>query len=254
MNLHRTRIFVLLAVVIAVAAGTGCGRKKSARIKVPGRGGTSASAPGSRRVPAVVRPVGHVEHGYASWYGHPYHGRRTSSGEVYDMNGMTAAHRTLPFGTEVEVKNLETGAKTRVRINDRGPFIDGRIIDLSLTAARQAHVWGPGTALVEVKVVHVPEAVAGNGRSVPQPSAVSTAAVSGRYTVQVGAFADRNNAERLRDTLTRRYPEFPVNVAPTPDGSRLRVWVGNENNEASAEAIANRLRQDQVTAFVVRLD
>ncbi len=255
MNLPRTRILLLLAVIAALAAGTGCGRKRSAKVKIPGRPGTTTSTR-TRPVPAVVRPVGYVEHGYASWYGHPYHGRATSSGEIYDMRAMTAAHRTLPFGTEVEVKNLETGSKTRVRINDRGPFIDGRIIDLSLTAAREIEVWGPGTALVEVKVVRVPEAVAGNGNKgpAPQPSAVSTAAVSGRYTVQVGAFADRNNAERLRDTLTRRYPQFPVNVAPTPDGGRLRVWVGNENNEASAEAIANRLRQDQVTAFVVRLD
>ncbi len=244
----RQLVALLIAALVLAASGGGCGRRK---------GGVRAGARAPRPPrPAEVRPVGHVERGYASWYGNPYHGRATSSGEIYDMHRMTAAHRTLAFGTEVEVKNMENGEKTRVRINDRGPFIDGRIIDLSLTAAKAIHLVGPGTALVEMKVVSVPEhvAAAAAGRPILRPAATGTPAISGRYTVQVGAFADRRNADRLREDLARRYPQFPVNTAPTPDGSRHRVWVGNERDEPSAGAIADRLRQDNLTAFVVRLD
>ncbi len=97
--------------------------------------------------------VGHEESGLASWYGHPYHGRRTASGEVYDMGQMTAAHRTLPFGTRVLVTNLETGRSVEVRINDRGPFAKGRIIDVSYAAAQVLGVVGPGVVRVRLRVV-----------------------------------------------------------------------------------------------------
>lgn len=228
------RISVLVLIAVVAVTGAGCGKKKRVNASVP-------------RLPTIPRPVGYTETGYASWYGHPYHGRATSSGETYDMRQMTAAHRTLPFGTQVEVKNLENGERTRVRINDRGPFIAGRIIDLSLSAAEEIRLVLPGTALVQVKVLRV------NGAS-PRPAAIGSAAHSGRFTVQVGTFADRRNAERLRDQLARRYPQFPVNTAITPDGQRHRVWVGNESDEPSANAIADRLRAEQITAFVVRLD
>jgi len=113
---------------------------------------------GCARHVRVVRPVslGHTETGIASWYGDPYHGRKTASGEVYDMNGWTAAHRTLPFGTWVEVTNLNNAKRVSVRITDRGPFIDGRIIDLSRAAAKQIDMIGPGTARVHLKVVRSP--------------------------------------------------------------------------------------------------
>jgi rare lipoprotein A len=215
-----------------------------------------------RAAPAagVAAPLpGETEYGYASWYGHPYHGRATSSGETYDMYAMTAAHRTLPFGTEVEVTSMETGRRTRVRINDRGPFVDGRIIDLSLTAAKSIGVWGPGTALVQLRVVRVP-GVAGAASpagpapvSSPLPTSIAPAA-AGRFTVQVGAFADRRNAERLRDQLARRYPQYPVNSVASPDGGHYRVWVGNEASEEKAGAIAQLLRRERVEAFVIRLD
>ncbi len=97
--------------------------------------------------------VGYEERGVASWYGHPYHGRKTSNGETYNMNQLTAAHKTLPFGVWVQVRNQTNAKQVNVRINDRGPFIDGRIIDLSREAAKRIDLIGPGTAPVRIKVV-----------------------------------------------------------------------------------------------------
>src|SRR5262249_22694632 len=107
--------------------------------------------------PAPVR-VGAEETGLASWYGHPYHGRRTASGEVYDMNGMTAAHRTWPLGSSVIVTNVDSGQAAEVRLNDRGPFVDGRIIDLSYAAASVLGAVGPGVIPVKVRLVALPGA------------------------------------------------------------------------------------------------
>ena len=113
----------------------------------------------SRR-PREFRPqpanIGATETGIASWYGVPYDGRRAASGEIYDMEQLTAAHRTLPFRTWVEVTNLDNGKRVNVRINDRGPFVDGRIIDLSLAAAREIEMVGPGIARVRLKVIAPP--------------------------------------------------------------------------------------------------
>jgi rare lipoprotein A (peptidoglycan hydrolase) len=107
------------------------------------------------KIPAPAK-IGASESGMASWYGAPYHGRRTASGEIYDMEQLTAAHRTLPFQTWVEVTDLDNGKKVSVRITDRGPFVDGRIIDLSLAAARKIEMVGPGTARVKLKVIEPP--------------------------------------------------------------------------------------------------
>ena len=113
---------------------------------------------GCAQHPRVARPVsiGHSETGVASWYGDPYHGRKTASGEVYDMNRFTAAHQSLPFGTWVEVANLTNGKRVTVRITDRGPFVHGRIIDLSRAAAERVDMLGPGTARVRLRVVRAP--------------------------------------------------------------------------------------------------
>jgi rare lipoprotein A len=133
------------ALVLAAAIlSAGCGHKKTAR-RLPSR-------------PAPTRParIGDVETGVASWYGYPYHGRRAANGEVYDMEEFTAAHKTLPFETWVRVENLTNGKTVEVRITDRGPFIEGRIIDLSRAAARAIDLIGPGIARVKVVVIRPP--------------------------------------------------------------------------------------------------
>jgi rare lipoprotein A len=113
----------------------------------------ACASPRARPVPAMV---GAEERGLASWYGEPHHGRRTASGEVYDMRAMTAAHPTLPFGTWLHVENTRTGQVVRVRVNDRGPFVDGRILDVSYAAAVALGAIGPGTIPVRLRVIRMP--------------------------------------------------------------------------------------------------
>src|ERR1700735_2125995 len=132
-----------------------------------------------------------TEVGLASWYGPPYSGRKGADGTVYDQNAMTAAHLTLPLGTMVRVTNLSTNESVVVRITDRGPFVRGRIIDLSLAAAKATGVYRAGVAKVKV------EAFAAPVRANADPA--------GRWCVQVGAFAKESDAMKLKDELMRRY-------------------------------------------------
>ncbi len=132
--------------------------------------------PKARRQPKAPAPIIQGEEGIASWYGHPFDGRRTSSGEIYNMHAMTAAHRTLPFGTLVRVHDLENGKSVEVRINDRGPFVAGRIIDLSYAAAMAMGM--TGTALVRLQIL--------------KPGQETSAGI---YSVQIGAFVDPANAK-----------------------------------------------------------
>jgi rare lipoprotein A len=180
---------------------------------------------------------GYSEEGVASWYGEPFQGHRTSNGEIYDMYLFTAAHRTLPFGAVLRVTNMRNGKQTEVRINDRGPFVANRVIDLSLSAARAIDMVGPGTAQVRLEMI-----------SGPNPSI-------GSFGVQVGAFLVQENAGNLRDRLAANFS--PVNVVPydSPNGVFYRVRVGHARTEQEADQIAEQLRQTgQMNIFVVRLD
>ena len=182
------------------------------------------------------RPDGEVlERGVASWYGPRFHGRTTANGERYDMHGLTAAHRTLPFGTELLVRNLDNGRTCRVRVNDRGPFVRGRILDLSYGAARELDMIGPGTARVELVLLSDGEAPA-SGESEIRRVALRPEA---RYTVQVGAFRERDRAVRLRELLTARFPEAELRSG---DGWH-RVQVGAFRKRAAAEELAEELRR-----------
>jgi len=158
------------------------------------------------------------EQGVASWYGPGFDGKRTASGEVYDMDELTAAHKRLPFGTRVQVINLDNGRRTVVRINDRGPFVSNRIIDVSLAAARQLDMLGPGTARVRL--------------SIEQMSAMLTCS-----TVQVGAFADAANAQRVAGSFRDR--GLPVLVSPGADGLN-RVFLGPYGDLEQAERARDR--------------
>lgn len=179
-----------------------------------------------------------IEEGVASWYGVPFHGRRTSNGEIYDMNKLTAAHRTLPFDSMVRVTNLSNGRYADVRINDRGPFVEGRTIDLSLGAARALDMVAAGVARVRLEMV-----------SGPQPPA------AGYFTVQVGAFQQRENALRLRQRLERTYQPIFIVEYDSPRGLFYRVRVGRVPSEEAARRLAERLHKEEgFTPFVVRLD
>jgi rare lipoprotein A len=185
-----------------------------------------------RPTPAVV---GAEERGLASWYGHPYHGRRTSSGEVYDMHKMTAAHRTLPFSTWVHVENLDTGQTVRVRVNDRGPFVDGRVLDVSHAAGVALGVIGRGVVPVRLRVIAPP----------------ADAAAAPGFAIQVGAFADEAGAVALQRTLSEA--GFASRVVRADDGRELyRVRTGTFPTRAEADAHAARLAGRGYRAVVVR--
>ncbi|MEM6639376.1 MAG: septal ring lytic transglycosylase RlpA family protein [Pseudomonadota bacterium] len=149
---------------------------------------------GKRYVP-LKSAVGYRERGVASWYGPNFHGKPTANGERFDMNAMTAAHKTLPLPTYAEVTNLRNGRRVVVRINDRGPFVDNRLIDLSRAAARALDMVGPGTTLVDVRVVPGP-----GGGPIEAPAA-STPESAKAFYIQVGAYGERTNADRVAKTL-----------------------------------------------------
>lgn len=187
---------------------------------------------------APVRP-GYTESGVASWYGNPYHGRAAANGEIYDMEKMTAAHRTLPFNTWVRVYDLDNSRTTEVRIIDRGPFVHDRIIDLSRAAARELAMIGPGTARVRIEVIEAP------------PGAPPTG-----YAVQVGAYRDRKSAERVREEMEREFGT--ARLVPRPGKpATWRVLVGSEPTQDEADALAARIRQksvESISCFIVRID
>ena len=188
------------------------------------------------RLPRAPAPKAGVEVGIASWYGQEFHGRPTSSREVYNMNDMTAAHRTLPFGTHVMVTNLVNGRSAVVRINDRGPFVRGRIIDLSYAAARVLGIVGPGTARVRLEIL-------GAFRE-PAPDATA------EIWLQVGAFTVQESAYALKKRLEKTYPGVAVTVFKTATGIYYRVRV--QAAKGSADALASRLAGEGLPVIIIR--
>lgn len=251
------------ALLLLAVAFTGCSHKKHVKL-VPQPGSSNPKAPNAPSSPANTRAtatppgtpsagsgtlpaktdspaapnIGYMETGLASWYGHPYHGRPAADGEIYDMEQLVAAHRTLPFDTWVRVYDLDNDKNVEVRIIDRGPFVDGRIIDLSHAAAQAIAMVGPGTAHVRMEVIAVPA-----GAPVPV------------YVVQVGAFSDRSIAERIRNEMAGRYGNARLLERKENPGV-WRVLVGNEANLDSANALRSRIRREtgEKKAFAVRLD
>ena len=177
-----------------------------------------------------------AEEGLASWYGPSFDGLRSASGEVFDSGQLTAAHRTLPFGTKVRVRKVGTDASIVVRINDRGPFVESRIIDLSYAAARQLGGTDPGVIRVAVEVVEK--------APLPPPSL---------FAVRVGTFRNPDNARRTRDLMQAKFDQVSVQR----DGEFWRVLVGNTLDQAEAESIASTVRQSGPayrSAYVVRVE
>ena len=235
-----------------------------------------------RRYWIIPNPKGYVERGLASWYGPNFHGKRTSSGEPYDMYKMTAAHKTLPLPTYVRVTNLENGRSIVVKINDRGPFKDGRIIDLSYVAAAKLGITGDGTATVELHVLDdgiptAPAAVpAGSGSGLspaearlPAPEAMQgkpaqpattaapaqgvqtkTPAAGGNVFIQVGAFSNLQNAERARSRLLE-VQTHPVTISPVQGRYQTlqRVLIGPFPSKAEAEKLKNTLIELGFTGY-----
>ncbi|MEZ5465887.1 MAG: septal ring lytic transglycosylase RlpA family protein [Lysobacteraceae bacterium] len=184
---------------------------------------------------------GYVERGVASWYGKKFHGRPTSSFEPYDMYAFTAAHKTLPLPTYVRVTNLENQRSVVLRVNDRGPFVADRIIDLSYAAAMRLGVVERGTAMVEVRALDVSDP---DHPGVPEPAPESTVtAAPARIWLQLGSFSDRRNAERLQRQLQARFGGEPVIQAASLNGRRLfRVRMGPWEHASDAVDLEQRIR------------
>ncbi|MBN1931108.1 MAG: septal ring lytic transglycosylase RlpA family protein [Desulfobacterales bacterium] len=191
--------------------------------------------PGDSRYPKPYKvmgtwyqPLSHandfIQRGIASWYGKKFHGKKTSSGEVYNMYAMTAAHKTLPLGTYVRVHNLNNGKKIEVRINDRGPFVRGRIIDLSQTAARELEIFETGTAPVEITALGKSQEQNRNNAS--HGSYAPLNYYAGNFSIQVGAFTDYTNATRLKQKLDQSYKNAHIMTYCHQDETIYRVRVG----------------------------
>jgi rare lipoprotein A len=263
---HFVSIPRLLVVLIAVLLISSCGHPKQPHVNVPSppppepaanlpappqptpkasKPTESASPPKPTEeadlaepvIPAGAKPI-ETQTGLASWYGPPYHNRRGSNGEIYNMHAMTAAHRTFPLGSIVRVTNVKTGSTALVRITDRGPFIPGRIVDLSLAAARKVDVWQPGIAEVKVELMQ-------SGLQAPSP---------GKWAVQIGGMPDEKAASKLADQLTRRYHSAKVLRFKSPAGDWwIRVRVLDDDHDRAQKLAAETITPEGAV-FLVRLD
>ncbi len=215
-----SKLSVFVVALLLLLAATACHRKAKPHV-------------------AMAPRIGATETGVASWYGYPYHGRRAANGQIYDMEKLTAAHRTLPFDTWVEVRNLSNEKTIHVRITDRGPFVGGRIIDLSKAAARAIDLIGPGVARVRLTIVSPPPVA-----ELPEVNA---------FAVQIGAFRDKDRAERLRAEYAQQFGSAVV-VFRNGDPPVWRVLVGRETSTDAANELLARILEKTQPAFVVRLD
>jgi peptidoglycan lytic transglycosylase len=227
----------VIAAAVLLALTTACGRKHQ-RAHVPRPPSASRAQAEASRPAQTAVPLGVTEQGIASWYGIPYHGRPAADGEIYDMEKLVAAHRTMPFNTWLKVTNLNNGLTVNVRVIDRGPFVDGRIVDLSKAAARQIQMIGTGIAPVKVEVIAAPMDLPANDF----------------YAVQIGVFSNYANAERLRAKYAASYGTANIDLKL----GRVQLWRVLVGKEASAEAamqLAERLKRElKFEVFVVRLD
>ncbi|GAB4278798.1 MAG: septal ring lytic transglycosylase RlpA family protein [Deferrisomatales bacterium] len=225
-RLLATAVVILLAAGCATAPPPGKGYRVRGRTYVP-----------------LEDARGYSEVGLASWYGPGFHGKRTASGEIYDMYGPTAAHKLLPLGTRVRVTRLDDGRSVVARINDRGPFVSGRVIDLSYALADALGIVGQGTAKVRVEALEGPE----GGPPPPQR-------LPGPFAWQVGAFTVEANARRLARTLAGEFDEVAVQPYDRGDVRFLRVRVGNYPARAEAERHLAALRARGFDPLLVRKD
>jgi rare lipoprotein A len=254
---HRSMqaLRLTLGLLLLALLASGCGGKKPVRARVsyppiPQRPapdvvqdrenqgddaddvGDSASAERLKN----AKPI-YVERGLASWYGPPYHNRKAASGEIFNTHALTAAHKTLPLHSVVRVTNEKTKESVIVRINDRGPFIGDRIIDLSLAAAKKVSVWRAGVAKVKLEVLSAPAPLDRGGR----------------WCVQIGAFSDEDEASKLKNQLMRRYSSAKVIQFSGPTGEWVRLRPFKDDRERAFQ-VARETRVSEGGVFLVRLD
>lgn len=232
--------FLLLLLTLFFAAGLiGCGKTRlpGPSKQKPGRaeGTYREYSIGSQKYRPLRSAHGYTQTGIASWYGKKFHRKTTANGESYNMYAMTAAHKVLPMNTKVRVTNLENGKSTVVRINDRGPFVKSRVIDLSYAAADKLGVVGPGTAKVRL------EALGGCPKD-----------IHGEFYVQVGSFIVKPNAEYLADKLkSRGYKNSRIVRAQLDSRTFWRVQAGKFSSLSRAKRAVKKLQTAHPGAFVI---
>ena len=182
-----------------------------------------------------VQEANYRETGIAAWYGKELHGKQTANGEVFDMYGLSAAHRTLPLGTVVQVTNLDNFKSVNVRITDRGPFLKSRVLDLSYGAAKELGFVSQGTARVRIQAVE----------AVREPV---------QYTVQAAVFTEEENARLLKERLNTKFGAVSIIPFETNTARFYRVWVGAYESEDRAEQVAGKLMLEGLEPIVVRKD
>lgn len=244
----RRRVVVWAALCLLVGLASGCGK----RVAVDDYSGRSA--PRGTFKPYTINgqtyyPLqsadGFVEEGIASWYGRDFHGRSTSSGEPYNMYSMTGAHKILPMHTRLEVTNLENGRSIQIRVNDRGPFVRGRIVDLSRKAADELGISGAGTARVRIV------AIGGGSGPLPRENDAPRNA-PGVFYVQVASYTDPEQARWLSETLRRQgYPGSRVQSAYVGGRNYWRVQLGAFNSMHAANSAQGRLEREFPSSFVI---
>jgi rare lipoprotein A len=262
-NPGRVRL-VLLLLSVTVVFASGCHHHNAARVapqqtapqsSAESQSGGAQQSGAIGRIPITPVPAGGVsaedvefvrahrpilsEQGLATWYTAPYKGRKAANGQVFSDRAFTAAHRTLPMGSLIKVTNLKTGQSAAMRITDRGPFVDGRILDLTIASAKATGVYRVGTAEVRLDVYQTPKPIERGGR----------------WCVQIGAFKSERKAEKLKKDLLRKYPDSNVIEFPGQDSYWVRIRPQGDNRE-QAESIARRLRpsEAEAEAFLTRLD
>jgi rare lipoprotein A len=257
-NERRTAGWAGLALALVFASGCGHHTKTVAQLPAPQAAPPpQVYPPATRNLPARIPitpvPPGGVsdedldfvnthnpilvEQGLATWYTAPYKGRKAANGQVFDDRALTAAHRTLPMGSLIVVINLKTGQSSAMRITDRGPFVDGRIIDLTIASAKATGVYRAGLVQVRIDVYQTPKPIQ----------------TGGRWCVQIGAFKSEQAAEKLKQQLLRKYPASNVIEFPGEDSYWVRIRPQGDNRE-QAESIARNLRPSEGEAFLTRLD
>jgi rare lipoprotein A len=237
-----------MALLLAVSlASTGCGEKKRAQIKLPPPPQIAVTtapklaepAPPAppHALPRAAQPAPWTQTGIASWYVADPAGQRTASGEPYNGTTLTAAHRTLPLQSVVRVTNLKNNSQVVVRINDRGPYIDGRVIDLSLTAAKTLDILQQGLATVRLEVLHTPKAID----------------IGGKWCVQIGTFRQRSGALDMKRSLAARFRQAILQDFAGATGYWVRMRV-KDDDRLLAQKLASNIKVSEGDVFLVRLD
>jgi rare lipoprotein A len=231
-TVNRLFIAIICFIVIGMLSACSSGKKRDYAYKPTPRSETRVS-------------VGESTECYASWYGKDFHGRPTASGEIFDMHGLTCAHKVYPLGTKVRVTNLSNSKDVECIINDRGPFIPGRDLDLSYGAARKIDLIGPGVAKVRLEVL---------GREQRYQKEIKFGKTEGLVTIQAGAFKDEENAKNLKRGLDLHYQDVYIMKVSVKSATYHRVRIGKFKDRAEALKIAEPLAREGYNVLVTKYE